>query len=183
MKTIRVIIAFLSVYLFVSALLIIIFFGVWLARYYPDSSQQEMAQITVSALSKDLSKNRFTILNQSKGTTCLINTITRASNSPSELRLLLVADTKTVSISYKRFKLHENLVPLGYMSMAQLNEITDADGKALYSRHVDLIDSFFEAVLSKWIARQDTTITLVAQQTAKKYTVTVSTEGVLSHEN
>ena len=103
MKTIRVIIAFLSVYLFVSALLIIIFFGVWLARYYPDSSQQEMAQITVSALSKDLSKNRFTILNQSKGTTCLVNTITRASNSPSELRPLLVADTKTVSISYKRF--------------------------------------------------------------------------------
>jgi len=156
---------------------------VWLARYYPDSSQQEMAQITVSALSKDLSKNRFTILNQSKGTTCLINTITRASNSPSELRPLLVADTKTVSISYKRFKLHENLVPLGYMSMTQLSKITDSEGTTLYYRPVDIVDSFFEAVLSKWIARQDTTITLVAQQTAKKYTVTVSTEGVLSHEN
>jgi len=183
MKTIRVIIAFLSIYLFVSALLFIIFFGVWLARYYPDSSMQEVARVTATAPSNGRSVSLFDVSQQVKGTNCLLNTVTRASNAQSELAPLVSAETTSIFILYKRFLLNEKLVPLGYMSMVQLSAITDSEGKTLYSRPVGIIDSFFEALLGRYITRRDSTITLVAQETTKTYTVTISTEGVISNEN
>lgn len=183
MKTIRVIIAFLSIYLFVSAVLVLVLFCVWLSRYFPDSSRQEISQIVSSPSQNDKNLSTFTFHTQSKGTNCLLYAVTRESSSPSELRTLFVSDTQSLVINYKGYRLPDSLVPLGYRNMIQLAEVIDADGKTLYSRPTDLIDSFYEAILRRIVTRQDQRLVLVAQDTMKTYTVTISADGVIRYEN
>lgn len=181
MRNIRVIIAFLSVYLFVSAVVLLGLFAVWLSRFYPDSSSQSI--LTIDSVVEIANENTFTISKSKNGVTALSATVTRLNEKNGMHEQIARITSSTIFVDFHRVTFSEKLVPLGYFSMVQVVRISDAEGKVILELQPDFLDLFWLVVLKRQAETKTERLTFVAKDNATSYTVQHTTAGVVIHEN
>lgn len=181
MRNIRVIIAFLSIYLFVGAVVLLGLFAVWLSHYYPDSSNQSI--LTIRSTMESTSENAFAISKNTDGVTALSATVTRISEKEGNQEQIARIISSTVFVDFTRVTFSEKLVPLGYFSMASLRSVRDANGKIIFETSPDILDHLFELLLGSNATTTTESLSFVAKDRATSYTVQNTITGIKTHEN
>jgi len=182
MRNIRVIIAFLGIYAFVFAVAIVVGFCLWLSRYSPDSSLQPMLTMSATALSGTTAKlsGKLAV----GGVTALSSTITRINDTQPGRSIAFERQTPVMFVSISRVTFSEQLVPLGYFSMARITSITDANGEVVYQSPNSIVDFVYgKLLLQNFCDVYEQALTLVAKTNPTSYTVTNTPTGITQHED
>jgi len=184
MRNIRVIIAFLCIYLFVAALVLLTTFLMWLARYYPDSSMQSIVEVKALERDTQSSKSSFRISIIENGDTALSVALTRLSDKVGVQNEVANVQSEAIFVNCIRITLSEKLVPLGYFSMLRPSDVRVAGrDETIELSKTDWLDTFWLFVLKKWITQSAESVTIVAKEQAKTYTVINTSTGVKLYEN
>ncbi|MCC7304278.1 hypothetical protein IT418_02600 [bacterium] len=171
MKLLQVFLAFASIYLFCSAVALIFLFCSWLQAFYPDSSGKPFAKISES----------FTY-EEYKNSTAFA-AMMRIQPSAEEAATTKIFSASPLILEYEQGVLSEQLVPLGFSTLYQLEKVQNEEGKILYERPTSLVNQLFRWVFRNKITWSTKNVVLVATTPAKTYTVTALPDTVQVDEN
>lgn len=180
MKFIRIIIALVSIYLFLSAVGFLVISGMWFNRFTPNMPSTSIAEVTTHTSISSGNKIQF---QEVSSISALITMITRGNKGPKIAKHRETINSSSAFVSYQKIKLFDKFVPLGFTSMYRLEKITDADGHVRFSHDADFVDKFMEKISANIGTTSTEVITLVASEVESSYTVELSSEGITVNEN
>lgn len=182
MKLVQITLAFASIYLFLSSVVFTLLFCVWLGGFHADMSQRPFAQVTENGAQD----NRITLVYKENTKDSSFMDMARIKSEEEDFQTISLEEqipSSSFFLQYKKGVVSSALVPLGFTTLYKLEKVTDAEGKVLYIKKDSIVESLYQKLFGKNIGWTTETLSVVATDEVKTYTITATAEGVKLHEN